>query len=253
MKKFWNMTVSPLNNDVGSITMYGDISDVSWFGDEITPTLFKQDLDDMGDISELEIHINSGGGDVFAGFAIYNMIKRHKAHKTVYVDGLAASIASLIAMAGDTVVMPRNSMMMIHKAWSMVAGNADELRKMADTLEGIDAILCSSYEGKTGLGAEEIEEMLSNETWMSGEEAVEKGFADVLEEDVAIAASIDKKFLDRYHNVPETLNNRGESEPVEEILDTPVEDEQEIADAPNTLEEQRKDFNRIRKKIYERE
>ncbi len=255
--KFWNMTVS---DGVGEVDLFGDISDVSWWGDEITPAQFKSDLDALGDVGELEIHINSGGGDVFAGFAIHKMLSRHKAHKTVYIDGLAASIASLIAMAGDEIVMPRNSMLMIHNAWAMTAGNATELRKMADELDKIDGVLRSTYVAKTGLDEAEITEMMANETWFTANDAIEKGFANTLEESVKIAASLDDKYFNRYQHVPDALtawimvddtvnepcddlNNRGESEPVEEI-NTPVE--QENADA---LTEQRKDFNRIREKI----
>lgn len=255
-KKFWNMSVE---QNVGQIDLFGEISDVSWWGDEVTPSMFKADLDDMGDISDLSIHINSGGGDVFAGFAIYNMLARHKAHKTVYIEGLAASIASLIAMAGDEIIMPENSMMMIHNAWAGIAGNADELRKMADELDKVDGILRMTYVNKTGLEEDEIKDMMANETWFTAYEALDKGFATAVEAPVSMAACLDKKMVDRYHHVPknlieeeveEDLNNRGESEPVE-VIETPVE-EQEIADAPDVLEEQRRDFNRIRKKIYER-
>jgi ATP-dependent Clp protease protease subunit len=284
-----------LKDDVGNIDLYGEISDVSWWGDEITPTQFKSDLDKLGDIKNLDIHINSGGGDVFAGFTIYNILSRHSAHKTVYVDGLAASIASLIAMAGDEIIMPTNSMMMIHNAWAVTAGNAKELRDMADELDKVDGLLRSTYVNKTGMSEDEIADLMANESWFTAEEALEKGFATSVEESVKIAASLDKKFYDRYQHVPETLteehtfmdnsivltdttkawtesgvswgtvtipasnaiagtttpatidlNNRGESEPVEEIT-IPVE--QEIADP---LVEQQKDFNRIRRKIYER-
>jgi len=274
-KKFWNMSVE---QNIGQIDLFGEISDVSWWGDEVTPSMFKDDLDNMGDISNLDIHINSGGGDVFAGFAIYNMLARHRAHKTVYIEGLAASIASLIAMAGDEIIMPENSMMMIHNAWAGIAGNADELRKMADELDKVDGILRMTYVNKTGLEEDEIKDMMANETWFTAYEALDKGFATAVEAPVSMAACLDKKMVDRYHHVPENLiedddksrdiyittnatseyvftyvtdlNNRGESEPVE-VIETPVE-EQEIADAPDVLEEQRRDFNRIRKKIYER-
>ena len=188
------------------------------------------------------------------------MLARHKAHKTVYIDGLAASIASLIAMAGDEIVMPRNSMLMIHNAWAMTAGNATELRKMADELDKVDSVLRSTYVAKTGLDEAEITDMMANETWFTANDAIDKGFATTLEESVKIAASLDDKYFNRYQHVPEALNawvivddtaeepvddlnNRGESEPVEDI-NTPVE--QENADA---LTEQRKDFNRIREKI----
>ena len=142
----------------------------------------------------------------------------------------------------------------------MTAGNATELRKMADELDKIDGVLRSTYVAKTGLDEAEIAEMMANETWFTANDAIEKGFANTLEESVKIAASLDDKYFNRYQHVPDELsawimvddtvnepcddlNNRGESEPVEEII-TPVE--QENADA---LTEQRRDFNRIREKI----
>ena len=130
--KFWNFKAQDGN---GELMLYGEISSATWYGDEITPKQFKDDLDSLGDIENLNIYINSGGGDVFAGQAIYTMLKRHKAFKTVYIDGLAASIASVIAMAGDKIIMPKNAIMMIHNAWTVVAGNKDELRKMADDMD----------------------------------------------------------------------------------------------------------------------
>ena len=114
-KKFWSMTKP--TNDSADLLLYGPISESSWWGDEITPKQFADDLEALGDVSEINVRINSGGGDVFAGQAIHSMLKRHAANVTVYVDGLAASIASIIAMAGDTVVMPRGAMMMIPGHW----------------------------------------------------------------------------------------------------------------------------------------
>ena len=105
MKKFWNFIKNEAGD--GELTLYGEISDVTWWGDEITPQQFKKDLDDLGDISNLNIYINSPGGDVFAGQTIYSILKRSQAHITVYIDGLAASIASIVAMAGDEVIMPK--------------------------------------------------------------------------------------------------------------------------------------------------
>lgn len=297
MNKFWDMAVvkdAVADTNIGQITLYGDISDTSWWGDEITPKQFKDDLESLGDISELEINLNSGGGDVFAGYTIYNILKRHKAHKTVYIDGLAASIASLIAMAGDEIIMPQNSMMMIHNAWTIAMGNATDLRDMAEQLDKVDGLLVDTYAQRTGLDRDEIADMMANETWLTGKEAVDKGFATQLEDGKQIAASIDRKYFDRYQRIPESvipysvdnsvftisadgitvgtitanatstytvvsgtgtnLSNRGESEPVEEDIPQPVKEveQAEIADAPDKIEEQRKDFNRIRRKIYER-
>lgn len=233
--KFWNFKNK--DKDTGELMLYGDISNSSWWGDEVTPKDFKKDLDALGEIRNLNIYINSGGGDVFAGTSIHNMLKRHSAYKTVYIDGIAASIASVIAMAGDKIVMPKNAMMMIHQAFTWTYGNKTELRKMADTLEQVDASISTSYKDKTGLEDDEIAQFMEDETWFTAEEAVEKGFADEIEEEKLLAASIDGAFLminnqkfdmKKYKNMPEikevkteepkTNENRDESQPVSDIL-----------------------------------
>ena len=137
----------------------------------MTPKDFKADLDRLGEIKNLNIYINSGGGDVFAGQAIHSMLARHTAFKTVYVDGLAASIASVIVMAGDKIIMPRNAMMMIHNAWTIAAGNKESFRKLADDMEKIDESIVTTYADKTGLESEEIKALMEAETWMTAEEA----------------------------------------------------------------------------------
>jgi len=187
-KKFWNFENK--NETTGALYLYGEISDITWWGDEITPSNFKKDLDKLGEITQLDIYINSGGGDVFAGQTINNMLKRHKAYKTVYIDGLAASIASVIAMAGDTIIMPGNSMMMIHNAWAFVAGDSEQLLEMAAALEKVNTTIVGEYVRKTGLDAEKVTELMKAETWMTAGEAFGYGFADEVREDVKIAASI---------------------------------------------------------------
>ena len=252
MKKFWNFI---RNEDVGELSLYGDISDTTWWGDEITPKQFQEDLNALGDVSTLNIYINSGGGDVFAGQTIYSILKRHSAHKVVHVDGLAASIASIIAMAGDEVIMPKNAMMMIHNAWTVASGNKDDLRAMADTLEKIDGVLRDVYVAKTGREAEEVEEKMNNETWFTADEALEFGLIDSVGEELKAAASLDNKFLDRYHNIPNDIINDEveivdeEIEPCNGEVTQPVED---ITSEEETLRAQRKWHNDIRKKILER-
>lgn len=191
--KFWNFTNK--SSDVGELQLYGEISSASWFGDEVTPKQFKQDLDGLGDIKDLNIYINSGGGDVFAGQAIHSMLKRHTANKTVYIDGLAASIASVIAMAGDEIVMPSNAMMMIHKASTVGFGNSDDFRKMADNLEKIEESIQAAYEEKTGKDRKEIKELMDKETWMTAQDAVDMGFADRIEAEKKLAASAEGAFF----------------------------------------------------------
>ena len=143
---------------------------------------FREELAKYPDASEIRIYINSYGGSVFEGTAIYNQLKRHPAHKTVYVDGFACSIASVIAMAGDEVVMPRNTMMMIHNMWSCVCGNAAELRKAADDLDIINDAGRQAYLAKAGdkLTEEKLAEMMDAETWLTAAQCVEYGLADRL-------------------------------------------------------------------------
>lgn len=208
--KFWSFKTK--STDTGELMLYGEISEYSWFGDEVTPKQFKQDLDALGDIKNLNIYVNSPGGDVFASQAIYSTLKRHTAYKTVYIDGLAASGASIIAMVGDKIIMPANAMMMIHNSWTYAAGNKERLREIADTMEQIDKTLVGVYSSRTGMSDEDITALLDAETWLTAEEAVTKGFADEVEKEKKVAASLMGGILmlnslqidlERYKNKPE--------------------------------------------------
>lgn len=131
-------------------------------------------------VKEIVIYINSWGGSVFEGTAIYNQLRRHPAHKTVRVDGFACSVASVIAMAGDTVIMPRNTLMMIHNMWLSTAGNAAELRKAAADLDIINAAGRKAYlakaEGK--ISEDQLATMMDQETWLTAEQCIQYGLAD---------------------------------------------------------------------------
>nr|DAL96919.1 MAG TPA: Putative ATP dependent Clp protease [Caudoviricetes sp.] len=201
--KFWKFKA--LDDNTGELTLYGEIANETWWGDEITPKEFKTDLDALGDINTLNIYINSPGGDVFAGQAIHSMLKRHKAHKNVYIDGLAASIASVVVMAGDTIFMPKNAMMMIHNPWTWGIGNAAEFRKLAEDLDKVRESLIAAYEGRSALTRDEIIEIMDSETWLTADECLEYGFCDVVEKEKQMAASIDKTLLMRYKNTPGEL------------------------------------------------
>jgi ATP-dependent protease ClpP protease subunit/phage major head subunit gpT-like protein len=173
----------------------------------ISARQFASDLQALGKIGTLTARIHSPGGDVFEGMAIYNMIKGHPAHKVCHIDGLAASMASVIAMAFDEVIMPENAMMMVHKPWGGTLGDADDMRKYADLLDKVESNLVGAYQQKTGLPEAELHTLLAAETWLTGREAVEKGFANTLTQPLQMAASLNSKRLKDFANMPESLKN----------------------------------------------
>lgn len=193
----------------GSAEMYidGDIVTDEWEDSDTSAAGFRDALKSLGDVKNINLHINSPGGSVFEGIAIYNMLKQNPAHVNVYVDGLAASIASVIVMSGDAIFMPSNAMMMIHNPWTMAVGNAEELRKQADGLDQITKSSVQTYLAKAGdkLDEDKLKELMDNETWLTAQEAVDYGLADEVLSANQAAASIDKWFAQRYRHVPEQL------------------------------------------------
>jgi len=181
-KKFWEFR--NVSEDEAELLLYGDIaSELPWAdaGDTVTPQKFYEELKGLRN-KAITVRINSAGGDVFAAHAIYTQLKSHKAGVTVVVDGLAASAASIVAMAGDTVKMPANAMMMIHNPALFAFGflTSDEMRKYAEQLDAVKGSIINAYMAKTELDKETLSRMMDEETWMTGEEAVEMGFADEL-------------------------------------------------------------------------
>ena len=189
-----NKTVGKLEikniNGNSSIRFDGDIVDSDWDKWNDTDSCPSDVLEALNGLTgDLDIYINSGGGSVFSGMSIYNILSRYKGNKTVYVDGLAGSIASVIAMAGDKIVMPKNSFLMIHKPLCMVGGNANDFRKMADTLDTIEQGIINVYATKLKDGAniDDIKSMVNNETWLTGEQASQYFNIEVSEANNAIA------------------------------------------------------------------
>ncbi len=179
-----------------------DIFDVIGFWG-VTAQDFIADLKRLGDnISNIRVRINSEGGEVFDGIAIYNALKRHPAKVTVEVYGIAASIASIIAMAGDRVIMPANTFMFIHDPLAVVIGDAADMRDMADSLEKIAGALQSTYMVKTGKSEKEVRKWMNNDTWFSAQEALDAGLADELVDAVQMAARAN---LARFKNLPDPL------------------------------------------------
>jgi ATP-dependent Clp endopeptidase proteolytic subunit ClpP len=163
---------------------------------------FLDELKALPPRADLTLRINSPGGSVFDGVAIYNALKRHEGRVTVLVDGLAASIASMIAMAGDEVVMPANAMLMLHDPSGLVMGAAGDMRSMADALDKMKAGMVGAYRAKSGLDHAEIEALMQAETWLTAEEAVELGLADRIDEPVRMAARF---ALSRFPHPPPQL------------------------------------------------
>lgn len=168
-------------NDTIDLRLYDTIEGDGWFTEsETSAKAIAKQLAENPNAKEINIYINSLGGSVMEGLGIYNQLKRHSAHKTVYIDGFACSIASVIAMAGDTVIMPKNAVMMVHNAWVVAAGNATQLRKTADDLDVINAASVQAYLDKAGdkLTPEKLTEMLDAETYLTADQCIELGLAD---------------------------------------------------------------------------
>ncbi|WP_409346754.1 head maturation protease, ClpP-related [Paenibacillus sp. MBLB4367] len=207
-EKFWKFkAAADGKKNEGSLFIYGEIVSYQWDDSDTTAQSFKKDLDALGDIGTLHVYVNSPGGSVFEGVAIHNILKRHKAKINIYVDGLAASIASVIAMAGDTIHMPENSMMMVHNPWTMAWGNATDFRKAADDLDRIGASMSESYLSKAGdkMEPDTLKNLLDNETWLSAKECFDYGFCDVVGEANQAAACVSEELFAKYRNVPEKV------------------------------------------------
>lgn len=179
-RKFWNWVK---NEDVGGRTLYldGEISDETWYGDEVTPELFRREL--VSGNGDITVWINSPGGDVFAAAQIYNMLMDYKGNVTVKVDALAASAASVIAMAGTMVQMSPVAMMMIHNPMTVAIGDSEEMKKAGAMLDEVKESIMNAYEIKTGLNRTKISHLMDSESWFNARKAVELGFADEISED----------------------------------------------------------------------
>lgn len=180
--KFWDFIPGTETNPP-EMLLYGPISSQqSWWEDRVTPQQFNKELAALGDVPEIVVRINSGGGDVFAANAIFTRLKDHTAKITVKIDGWAASAATIIAMAGDTIKIARNGVFMIHDPAMTVwdTFRAEDFEKMADELKVIKQSIVNTYAMKTGMGADEIAALMSEEKWWTGDEAVTNGFCDEL-------------------------------------------------------------------------
>ena len=197
------------SENAADLYFYGDICGSTWdkwHDEDICPQDVSDFLNQLDGNEDINIFINSGGGEVFAGLAIYNVLKRNPANKTVHVDGLAASAASVIAMAGDKIIIPATAQMMIHKAWGICIGNANDMTKFAGELDKCDESILNVYAKnlKEGVSIDTIKQMVDDTTWLTGEDAA-KYFNVEVEEGTAAVAYVDSQYFDRYKNLPECL------------------------------------------------
>lgn len=174
-RKFWNWVKNETNEE-RTLVLNGEISDETWYGDEVTPEQFKKELNSGS--GNITVWINSPGGDVFAAAQIYNMLMEYKGDVTVKVDALAASAASVIAMAGTTVLMSPVGMMMIHNPMTIAIGDSKEMQKAVGMLDEVKESIMNAYEIKTGLSRTRISHLMDAESWFNAGKAVELGFAD---------------------------------------------------------------------------
>lgn len=195
-------SIKAKSNDDAEIILYGDIGD-SWFGG-VTAKQFADDLKALGSVKNISLRINSPGGDVFQGMTIYRLLVDHKAKVTVHVDGLAASIASVIAMAGDEIHVSESGFLMVHNAWGIALGSADDMRTMADLLDRTTAAIRDVYAARTGRTACEIKTWMDAETWFTAAEAVEFGFATKVADNMKVAARVDPA-KHRFKHAPAAL------------------------------------------------
>lgn len=173
MKKYYSLVTSGTE---ASIYIYGDITSWEWIESDVSSYTLSKELESL-DSDTINVYINSYGGEVAEGFAIYNALKRHKAKIRTFADGFACSIASVIFMAGDERIMSNTSLLMIHNAWTYASGNANALRKQADDLDVITQASINAYMSAVNISEEELKSLLDAETWLPAQDALSKGFA----------------------------------------------------------------------------
>ncbi len=173
--------------DKAEIWIYEMIGEDFWTGGGVTAKNFQKELSEIK-ASQIDLHINSPGGAVFDGITIYNLLKQHPANITTYIDGLAASIASVIALAGDKVIMAENALYMVHNPEGLAMGTATDMRSLADVLDKIASTMVGTYVSKTKKPETDIKAMLDAETWMTADEALEAGFIDEISGEMDMAA-----------------------------------------------------------------
>jgi ATP-dependent Clp protease, protease subunit len=241
------------NQEEAVMYMYGSIGK-GWFSD-ISAKDVRYKLNNLT-AKTINIHVNSPGGDVFESIAIHNLLKNHKATINIHIDGLAASGASVIAMAGDKIIMPKNTMMMIHKAWTWASGNAEGLRKIANDLEKIDSAVTESYTSRFVGERTELETLLAEETWLTAAECKTFGFCNEIVDEIEIPddeeeeqeedISAKEKILNKYSQQFAAQSNNEPPSASEESHQQQQPEENKASDNANVLYQFLNSFNTTR-------
>ncbi|CAM4392293.1 Clp protease ClpP [Bacillus manliponensis] len=214
---FFQMKAS-VDGKSADIFIYGEITKYAWedYG-EVSSIIFKNELEALGDgIETINLYINSPGGSVFEAMAMIAMLQRHPADIISHIDGVAASCASVLPMISKRIIMPSNSLMMVHHAMTGAWGNAKQLRKAADDVERISKAMCQYYLDRAGdkMSEESLYEMLEEDTWLTAEQCLELGLCDeIAEANQAVAYAFDDKWAKQYQNVPKQLLQFQSSKP----------------------------------------
>lgn len=255
-----SMEICNETETAADLYFFGDINSESlgewqrYYPDDKAPKDVQEFLDQLEGVEKINVHINSGGGSVFGGIAIYNILKRHNAEITVYVEGLAASIASVIAMAGDRIIIPENAQMMIHKPSSVTWGNADDMRKEANILDGCQKVILNTYmqHAKEGITPEQINALIDAETWKNGKEWQE--FFDIEVSEKSNAAACTSEYFEQYNNLPEKLKEKKELQAVDvdsiaDALAQRLKERWEEEKKPTAVEDKEKQIKEILKDL----
>ena len=215
MKKYYSLVKEGTE---ATIDIYGDITSYPWFEGDVSAYNLSKQLEELTDVTQINVYINSYGGEVAEGLAIYNALKRNKAKVVTYCDGFACSIASVIFAAGDERKMSNASLLMIHNAWTIAEGNADELRKQADDLDKINGASVAAYMNIVNIEEKKLKKLMDAETWILPKEAVNMGFATevINEPDQNVSQSFKTKLMQMIKEAELVLEPVPEPEPTPE-------------------------------------
>lgn len=243
MTKFWEFkNASSESGNTPELLVYGEIAE---YWGEVDSKSFAQQLSSIKS-SDINVRINSYGGEVFTAQAIYSMLKSHSANINVFVDGIAASAATIIAMAGDKITMPSNAMMMVHNPLTMGYGNAKDFREVADLLDKVRETLLATYRAKTSLDDDTLIELLDNETYMTAQEALEYGFIDEVDQQLKVAANLTRSKMvvndlelnvERFANMPDNWLNKPSEPEIENVNPGLAGNSEDEGEKPMNLEE----------------